>query len=195
MAVAPANIRPNPSGDMPRVDAAAYVDPSAQVIGNVSLGAGVFVGPCAVIRADEPDASGKVHPVVIGNDCNIQDGVIVHAPAGYSVTIEPGCSLAHGCVVHGPTTIGANCFLGIRSVVIGSKLETGVWVGVGATILEIKIPSYTFVPGRLIVNSRDKVSSLSPVKDFQQEFQSLQVRTNVAMAQAYKAMAPDQDSD
>ncbi len=185
----PSNIRPNPAGDLPQVDPSAYIDPSAQVIGNVRIGAGVFVGPCAVIRSDEPDSGGKVHPVVIGEACNIQDGVIIHSPAGTSVTIGPRCSIAHGAVVHGPVTIGPDSFIGIRVVVIGSNLDEGVWVGVGATILEIDVPAYTFVPGKLIVNSADKVANLSPVKDSQQTFQRGQVAINQAMTSGYLGLA------
>jgi carbonic anhydrase/acetyltransferase-like protein (isoleucine patch superfamily) len=189
MANQPANIRPNPAGDLPQVDPSAYVDPSAQIIGNVRLGAGVFVGPCAVVRADEPDAQGKVQPVVIGEECNLQDGVIIHAPAGGSVSVGARCSLAHGSVVHGPASLGPNCFLGIRAVLIGGVLEEGVWVGVGATILEIAVPAFTFVPGRSLINTSDKVATLSPVKDSQQAFQSAQVTANLALANGYRALA------
>ena len=60
-------------GDRPIVDSTAYVDPSAQVIGNVHIGSEVYIGPNAVIRADEPDDNGDVKPVVIGSGCNIID--------------------------------------------------------------------------------------------------------------------------
>lgn len=184
-----ANIRPNPTGDLPQIDPSAWIDPSAQIIGNVRIGAGTFVGPCAVVRADEPDAQGKVQPVVIGEECNLQDSVVIHAPAGGSVSVGARCSLAHGSVVHGPASLGPGCFLGIRAVLIGGVLEEGVWVGVGATILEIAVPAFTFVPGRSLINTTDKVATLSPVKDSQQAFQSAQVIANLALANGYRALA------
>lgn len=49
----PENIRPNFAGDYPNIDASALIDPSAQIIGNVRIGKNFFVGPLAVIRADE----------------------------------------------------------------------------------------------------------------------------------------------
>jgi carbonic anhydrase/acetyltransferase-like protein (isoleucine patch superfamily) len=47
------SLRPNRNGDWPRVDSTAYIDPAAQIIGNVHVGAEVFVGPNAVVGADE----------------------------------------------------------------------------------------------------------------------------------------------
>ena len=67
-----AGIRPNPVGDWPKVDPTAFVDPSAQLMGNVVIGPKVYVGPMTVIRADEVDAHGKVHPVIIQEGTCIQ---------------------------------------------------------------------------------------------------------------------------
>ena len=50
------SLQANSSGDVPQVDENAYIDPSARIIGNVLIGANVYVGPYAVIRADEVDA-------------------------------------------------------------------------------------------------------------------------------------------
>jgi NDP-sugar pyrophosphorylase family protein len=58
-----ANVRPNPAGDRPHIHPTTYIDPGAVVIGNVRIGPGVFVGPRAVIRADEPSPSGGVEPI------------------------------------------------------------------------------------------------------------------------------------
>lgn len=183
------NIRPNPSGDWPQIDDSAYVDPSAQIVGRVVIGPRVLVAPGAVIRADEPDAQGRVWPVEIGEDCNVQDGVIVHAPAGGAVKVGPRTSLAHGCLVHGPVEIGSDCFVGIRSVVIGANLEESCWVGVGATLLGVTIPSHSFVPGRSLVNTADKVSNLRTANDEDDEFQRRQVAMNQALCQGYRKLA------
>jgi carbonic anhydrase/acetyltransferase-like protein (isoleucine patch superfamily) len=68
-------IRKNPSGDLPVVPESAFVDPTAIICGKVLIGENVFIGPYAVIRADETDANGKMEPIIIGDDSNIQDGV------------------------------------------------------------------------------------------------------------------------
>ena len=110
-------IRPNPFGDWPEVPPTAYIDPTAQVIGHVKIGQYVFVGPNAVIRADEQDDSGHVCPIIVEDECNVQDGVIIHALAGTEVTIGQRTSLAHGAIVHGPCRIDEDSFIGFGAVV------------------------------------------------------------------------------
>ena len=100
------SFRSNPNGNRPQVDSTAYIDPTAQIIGNVHIGTRVYIGPNAVVRADETDDKGQVQSIEIGDECNIQDGVIVHALGGTHVTIGRQTSLAHGCIIHGPCTLG-----------------------------------------------------------------------------------------
>lgn len=116
------SLRPNPKRDRPRVDSSAYVDPSAQIIGNVRLGPCVYVGPNAVIRADETDFSSAVAPIEIGPECNVQDGVIIHALGGAKVTVGRRSSLTHGCIVHGPCTLGTGCFVGFGAKVFDAEM-------------------------------------------------------------------------
>ncbi len=106
------SLRLNPEGDWPQVDPSAYIDPTAQLMGNVHIGPRVYVGPNAVIRADETDSKGMVLPIVIAPKCNIQDGVVIHAIGGTNVTIGLKTSLAHGCIIHGPCNLGQRCFMG-----------------------------------------------------------------------------------
>ncbi|HCF2943095.1 TPA: carbonate dehydratase, partial [Pseudomonas aeruginosa] len=94
-------IRKNPSGDLPVIDESAYVDKTAIICGKVIIQANVFVGPYAVIRADEVDADGGMQPIVIGANSNIQDGVVIHSKSGAAVTIGEHSSIAHRSIVHG----------------------------------------------------------------------------------------------
>jgi carbonic anhydrase/acetyltransferase-like protein (isoleucine patch superfamily) len=146
-------IRPNPVGDWPKIEPTAFVDPSAQIMGNVVIGARVYVGPLSVIRADEVDNQGKVHPVIIGEDACIQDGVVIHGRSGSEVVIGPRANISHGAVVHGPATIKADSFVAIRAVVYDSVLEESVWVGVGSVIMRTTIPANTWVPAGSIIRS------------------------------------------
>ena len=125
---------PGPGGHCPQVDPTAYIDHSAQLIGNVHIGPEVFIGPNAVIRADEADTEGRVHPIKICARCNVQDGVIIHALAGTEVTIDTCSSLAHGCVIHGPCTIGVGCFIGFRAVIYKASLAESVFVSASAVV-------------------------------------------------------------
>ena len=114
-------IERNPSGQYPQIHSSAFIHPTAVVIGNVKIAKKVFVGPGAVIRADEHKSS-----IFIGDNCNVQDRVIIHALGNSSVFIDKSSSLSHGCIVHGPCVIGKKCFIGFGAVVFGARLENGV---------------------------------------------------------------------
>ena len=125
----PYNIRPNLAGDYPQIDPTALIDPSAQIIGNVQISRDVFVGPLAVIRADQRGPDGKVVPIQIDSEVNIQDGVIIHSNMGTSVIIGPKTTIAHGVIIHGPCTIGRECFLALGASLYKVTLEDHVWMG------------------------------------------------------------------
>lgn len=57
-------IRKNPRGDLPQVHHSAFVDPTAILCGKVVVEENVFIGPYAVIRADEVDDEGNLAPIV-----------------------------------------------------------------------------------------------------------------------------------
>ena len=82
-------IRKNPSGHLPQIHQSAYIDQTAIICGKVIIHANVFVGPYAVIRADETDENGDMEPIVIGANSNIQDGVVIHSKAGAAVRPSP----------------------------------------------------------------------------------------------------------
>ncbi|MFH0729462.1 MAG: carbonate dehydratase [Pseudomonadota bacterium] len=149
----PENIRPNFAGDYPNIDASALIDPSAQIIGNVRIGKNVFVGPLAVIRADERGADGRVHPIVLDEEVNVQDSVIIHSHGGASVYIGPGTSVAHGVIIHGPCTIGEASFLSMRATLFNVSLGAAVWVGIGALVMQTTLPANTFVPAGSVIRS------------------------------------------
>jgi carbonic anhydrase/acetyltransferase-like protein (isoleucine patch superfamily) len=146
-------IRPNPVGDWPKVDPTAFVDPSAQVMGNVIIGPRVYVGPLSVIRADEVNDKGKVHPVIIEEDACVQDGVVIHGRSGTDLRIGPRCNISHGVIVHGPADIKADSFVAIRAVVYDAVLEESVWVGVGSIIMRTRVPANTWIPAGSIIRS------------------------------------------
>jgi carbonic anhydrase/acetyltransferase-like protein (isoleucine patch superfamily) len=150
------NIRPNLIGDRPEIHPSALIDPSAQIIGNVKIAKNVFVAPLAVLRADEPGPDGKVQPIILEEECNIQDGVIIHSHGGDSVRIGARTSVAHGVCVHGPCDIGSDCFLAMRCTLYRANLGNFVWIGMNASVMKSTIDVYTYVPaGHVIRNSRE----------------------------------------
>ncbi|NRA24060.1 MAG: carbonate dehydratase, partial [Oleispira sp.] len=80
-------LRKNPSGDMPVVSETAFIDPTAIICGKVIIEDNVFIGPYAVIRADEIDESKNMEPIIIRRDSNIQDGVVIHSKSGAAVIV------------------------------------------------------------------------------------------------------------
>ena len=63
----------NASVSQPVIDPSSYVHPLAAVIGNVILGKNIMVSPTASVRGDEGQ------PIYVGDDSNVQDGVVIHA--------------------------------------------------------------------------------------------------------------------
>lgn len=164
------NIRPNLAGDYPQIDPTALIDPSAQIIGNVKIDKDVFVGPLTVIRADQRGPDGKVSPVQIDREVNIQDGVIIHTDPGASVIIGAKTSVAHGAIIHGPCTIGQECFIAIRASLYKITLEDHVWIGIGAIAKLVTLQSFTRVPAGAVIRDRPEVLALRLITDEEREY-------------------------
>jgi carbonic anhydrase/acetyltransferase-like protein (isoleucine patch superfamily) len=164
------NIRPNLVGDRPKIHPDSLIDPSAQIIGNVVIEKDVFVGPLTVIRADERGPDGKVMPIVIGEEVNIQDGVIIHSHGGTSVIIGARSSIAHGVTIHGPCTIGEECFLAVRATVYNTTLEDNVWIGMAAAVMRTKLDQFTYVPSGAIVRSKHDLGVVRIVSDSERQY-------------------------
>jgi carbonic anhydrase/acetyltransferase-like protein (isoleucine patch superfamily) len=179
------DLRPNPAGDVPCVDSSVYIDPTAQVIGNVHIGAGTFVGPTAVLRADEADVDGKVHPILIGPGANVQDGVIVHALKGTRVVVGKASSLSHGAVVHGPAEVGAGCFIGFRAVVFNAVLGDGVYVGSAAVVQNVRLAAGALVPPGRVILTQDQADALGQTGTEERRFMQGVVAANVGLAAGY----------
>jgi len=164
------NIRPNLAGDHPQIDPTALIDPSAQIIGNVKIEKNVFVGPLTVIRADQRGPDGKVAPIQIDEEVNIQDGVIIHTDPGASVVIGPKTSVAHGAVIHGPCTIGRECFIALRASLYKVTLEDHVWIGIGAIAKLVTLDSFIRVPAGAVIRERPEVHALRLVTDKERKY-------------------------
>jgi carbonic anhydrase/acetyltransferase-like protein (isoleucine patch superfamily) len=173
----------NHAGDKPVVAASATIHPSAVVIGNVQIGEKVFVGPNAVIRADEPCPAGRVEAIVIETEVNIQDGVIIHALGGSPVRIGKGSSLAHGAVIHGPCKVGENCFVGFKSVVFKAELGDGVVIQHQALVEGVTIPAGMHVPSMAGVLTEEEVRGLKPATAELTAFAQKVRQTNVFLAE------------
>jgi carbonic anhydrase/acetyltransferase-like protein (isoleucine patch superfamily) len=127
-------------GVLPVVDGTAYVDASAQVIGNVEIGPESSIWMNAVVRGD-------VHSIRIGSRTNVQDGTVVHVmrrthatTIGHDVTIGHA-AIVHGCTLHDRILIG-----------MGAILLNGVEVGSDSIVAAgTLLPENTKIPPRSLV--------------------------------------------
>lgn len=126
----------------PTVDPSAFVDQSAQVIGDVHIGAESSVWMNVVIRGD-------VHFIRIGARTNIQDGTIVHVMREtHPTVIGDDVTIGHGAVVHG-CTIADRCLIGMGAVVLnGCRIGSGSIVAAGSVLPEgLEVPPGSMVMG------------------------------------------------
>ncbi|HKG92138.1 MAG TPA: gamma carbonic anhydrase family protein, partial [Gemmatimonadaceae bacterium] len=86
------------------VHPSAFVHPLAFVCGDVTLGARASVWPHAVLRGDGDR-------IVVGEECNIQDGCVVHVDPGVPATLGARVAVGHRAIVHG-ATVGDDCLIG-----------------------------------------------------------------------------------
>ena len=140
-------------GVSPRVHPTAFIDDSAQVIGDVDIGEESSVWMNAVVRGD-------VHSIRVGRRSNIQDGTIVHAQAStsgaHSTVIGNHVTIGHGALVHG-CTIDDQCLIGMGAILLnGSHVGTQSIVAAGTLVTEnMKVP-----PKSLVMGSPGKVKRL-----------------------------------
>ncbi len=80
-------------GRTPQIGAGSYVHPSADVLGDVRIGANCWIGPGARLRGDY----GRI---VIGGHTAVEDNCVVHARPGEQTAIGQWVTLGHGCIVH-----------------------------------------------------------------------------------------------
>ena len=128
-------------GNNPTVATSAYVAPSAELIGRVTVGENSCVLFNAVLRGD-------TEQITLGDGSNIQDGVVVHADPGFPATIGAGVSVGHNATLHG-CTIANNVLIGMGATVLnGASIGEGSLVAAGSVVLEGKvIPPRSLVAG------------------------------------------------
>ena len=176
-------IRCNSDGDYPKIDKTAYIDPSAVIIGKVKIGKNVFVAPGAVIRADEQESF-----IVIGDNCNVQDRVIIHALGNSSVVIGDNTSLSHGCIIHGPCKIGEKCFIGFGSVVFKSTLANKVFVGHLAVVEGAAVPEKQFISSGSAINYKKKTQALKIISKEQEKFIQQVIDANMRLTSSARRL-------
>lgn len=181
-------IRRNPRGDLPQVHASAFVDPTAILCGAIIVEAGVFIGPYAVIRADETTADGGIAPIRIGAHANIQDGVVMHSKSGAAVTIGARSSIAHRAIVHGPCTVGERVFIGFNSVLFNCVVGDGCVVRHNAVVDGCELPAGFYVPSTERIGPRTDLAAVPRVSAAASEFSEQVVLANNQLVEGYRRL-------
>ena len=127
---------------LPTIDPSAYVDASAQVIGDVHIGAESSIWMNCVVRGD-------VNSIRIGSRSNIQDMTLVHVMRDtHPTVIGNDVTVGHSVVVHG-ATIEDRCLIGMGAILLnGCVIGTGSIIAAGTLVPEgMVIPAGSMVMG------------------------------------------------
>ena len=130
-------------GVRPTIASTAYVDESAQVIGDVVIGDESSVWMNAVVRGD-------VNTIRIGCRTNIQDGTIVHVmrDPSHPTVVGDEVTVGHGVILHG-CTVADRCLIGMGAVLLnGSSVGADCIVAAGTLLAEgVAVPPRSLVMG------------------------------------------------
>jgi phenylacetic acid degradation protein len=97
-------------GVAPVIHPTAFVHPDAVLIGDVVVGAGCYVGPCASLRGD-------FSRLILDEGCNVQDNCTLHTMPGFDLVIDRDGHIGHGAIIHS-AHIGVNAMVGMNSVIM-----------------------------------------------------------------------------
>jgi carbonic anhydrase len=185
----------------PVIDPTTYVHPLASVIGNVILGKNIMVSPTAAVRGDEGQ------PLYIGDDSNIQDGVVIHAletemngnPVEknlfevdgnkYGVYVGRRVSMAHQVQIHGPAVVMDDTFVGMKALVFKSRVGKLCVIEPGAIVMGVSVAEGRYVPAGSVIRTQQQADEL-PVITEDYPFRTLNkgvVHVNTALAKGYLA--------
>jgi len=171
---------------LPVLGNAVFVDPSAQVIGDVVLGDDCSVWPCTVIRGD-------THRIRIGARCSLQDNSVLHTthagpfnPDGFALTLGDDITVAHNVVLHG-CTLGDRILIGMGSIVMdGAEIGSETILGAGCLVP----PGKKLEGGYLYVGSPAKQAR--PLTDKEREYFTYSTGHYAKLKDDYLAMENDQ---
>jgi gamma-carbonic anhydrase len=129
-------------GVVPKIAASAYIDPSAQVIGDVEIGERSSVWPNVTIRGD-------VNHIRIGDESNVQDNCVIHVEHDtYPTIIGNRVTVGHSVTLHG-CVIEDDALIGIGAIVLnGATVGKGAIIAAGSLVPErMEVPAGTLVMG------------------------------------------------
>lgn len=143
-------------GKKPKIDSSAFIDPSAKIIGDVSIGKNSSVWTGAVLRGDE-------NSIKIKNDVAILENTFLEAPREFELVIEKGTLVAHGAILHGCNVL-KEVMIGIGAIILdGAVVGEGSIIGAASLVPEGKI----IPPRSIFFGSPGKVLRTATEEDFE----------------------------
>ncbi|WKK23942.1 gamma carbonic anhydrase family protein [Streptomyces olivoreticuli] len=129
------------AGRTPQIDPAAFVAPTAALLGAVRIGPRASVWYHAVLRAD-------CDSIDIGEESNIQDGAVLHPDPGFPVRLGARVTVGHNATLHG-CHVEDDVLIGMGAVVLnGSRIGSGSILAAGTVVPENRhIPARSVVAG------------------------------------------------
>jgi carbonic anhydrase/acetyltransferase-like protein (isoleucine patch superfamily) len=130
----------------PHLGTGVFIAPSADVLGDVTLGDDSSVWYQAVLRGD-------INRILVGPRSNIQDGAVVHLADDFPAVIGELVTIGHKAIVHA-CTIHDEVLVGMGAIILdGAEIGARSIIGAGTLVTGgTKIP-----PGSLVVGSPGRV--------------------------------------
>jgi len=159
-----------------------------------------YIHPLAAGRGDEGQ------PLFMGNESNVQDGVVVHGletehdghpveenlvvvdGKKYAVYIGEKVSLAHQAQIHGPAFVGNETFAGMKSLVFRARVGNNCVIEPGCLVMEVNVPDGRYVPAGTILKNQNDADNLPGITS-EYAFKDLNrkvVHVNVSLADGYR---------
>ena len=116
-----------------------YVDQTAVLVGDITLGDDTSIWPLVAARGD-------VNKITIGKRTNVQDGTVLHVtrkssnnPDGYPLVIGDDVTVGHKCMLHG-CSLGSRILVGMGAIIMdGAIVEDDVFIGAGSLVPPNKV--------------------------------------------------------
>ncbi|MEQ6885660.1 gamma carbonic anhydrase family protein [Salicola sp. Rm-C-2C1-2] len=171
-------------GNHPQLGDRVWIDPTATVIGDVTLGDDCSVWPMTAIRGD-------MHRICIGNRCSIQDGSVCHIthagpynPDGFPLTLGDDVTVGHKALLHG-CTIGSRVLVGMGAIIMdGAVVQDEVIIAAGTLVP----PGKTLESGYLYRGS--PVRQARPITDEERGFFTYTATNYVKLKDEFLADTP-----
>jgi carbonic anhydrase/acetyltransferase-like protein (isoleucine patch superfamily) len=153
-------------GHSPVIPSSCYVDISAQVLGEVTLGEHSSVWMNAVLRGD-------VHSIRVGANSNVQDCAVLHGMRSkYPVEVGDWVTIGHNATVHG-CVIEDACLIGMGATILNNaRIGEGSIIAAGAVVPEnTVVPANTLWAGvpakeRRRLNPQDREAILQYARNY-----------------------------